>query len=144
MRDEDKFLFLASTLAGLEKRIGGLEKDKREIVAQLKALKLRGEQRRLVLRVLGESTEDKSTLDDDLDELIRSPYRRNMLAQVRDLLASQPNRAFTATEIKASLGIDASQEKSFYAALAKLHGFGQIRRIGRAIYKTVKPARARL
>jgi hypothetical protein len=60
--------------------------------------------------------------------------QRNMLAEIRKLLASE-DREFLASEVKSKLGVDASNEKSFYSALAKLHNLHQIVRVSRARYK---------
>jgi hypothetical protein len=64
--------------------------------------------------------------------------RRNMLADIRSLLASEPDREFAASEIKSKLEVNHSNEKSFYSALAKLHNSKQIVRVDRARYKTGK------
>jgi hypothetical protein len=126
---KDRFVLLATELAQLELR-------RREILRELKSRAVRKEQRQLVLGILGEPAEREFDFDGPRP---LSPYlsaRRNMLAEIRNLLASKPEREFGATQIKADLEIDRSNEKSFYSALAKLHKLGQIQRVGRALYKS--------
>jgi hypothetical protein len=139
---EDKFLVLAAELARLEKR-------KREVLRELKANAVGNQERQLVFEILDERSADKFDFG-DTGRLYRestprlygprlfreSAPRRNVLAEIRDLLASKPRREFPATEIKNHLGIEPSSEKSFYSALAKLHHLGQIQRVGRARYKS--------
>jgi hypothetical protein len=70
---------------------------------------------------------------------IELPRNFNLMNSIRDLLDSQSNITFSASRIKATLNIPSSAEKSFYAALAKLAGTGQIRRVGRALYQAASP-----
>jgi hypothetical protein len=139
MEVDDRLLSLAAELAKLERR-------KREILNELNGRGFDDKQRQLVLGILGESPQAKFGFDDDLGPLFRhSGSRRNILAEIRDLLASRPTDEFTAIEIKNHLGIQPPNEKSFYSALAKLHKLGQIRRVGRARYKTAaRGAKVRL
>ena len=126
---DDKFLLLVAELARLEKR-------KRDVLSELEARGVGNQERQLVLEILGE-TQGKLGFPDDLGPLFRySTPRRNMMAEIRNLLASEPAREFSATEIRTHLGIGPSFEKSFYSALAKLHRLGQIQRVGRARYKS--------
>jgi hypothetical protein len=133
---EDKFLLLAEELARLEKR-------RLEVLNELRARDLKDQERQLVLGILGEPRQGKF---EDLGPLFRDSARRqfrdlaprrNMLAEIRNLLASEPAHEFPAAEIKTRLEIGPSYEKSFYSALAKLHRLGQIRRVGRARYKSI-------
>ncbi|MGB9380011.1 MAG: hypothetical protein WCB16_05195 [Candidatus Binatus sp.] len=62
------------------------------------------------------------------------PRNFNLMSSIRKLLFSQFDVTFSASRIKATLKIPSSEEKSFYAALAKLAGTGQIFRVGRGLY----------
>ena len=127
---DDKFLLLVAELARLEKR-------KRDVLSELKARGVGDQERQLVFEILGETPQGKLGFPDDLGPLFRdSAPRRNMLSEIRNLLASEPAREFPATEIRTHLGIGPSFEKSFYSGLAKLHRLGQIRRVGRGRYKS--------
>ena len=127
---DDKFLLLVAELARLEKR-------KRDVLSELEARGVGDQERQLVLEILGEPLQGKFGFPDEIGPLFRySAPRRNMMAEIRNLLASEPAREFSATEIRTHLGIGPSFEKSFYSALAKLHRLGQIRRVGRARYKS--------
>jgi hypothetical protein len=64
-------------------------------------------------------------------------FRFNLLHEIRELLASNPLFEFPAARIREELRIPPSMEKSFYAALAKLTGTGQIRRVRRAVYQAM-------
>jgi hypothetical protein len=127
---EDRFLVLAAELARLEQR-------KREILNEIrKAGGFDDKQRELLLGILGESPQAQFDFDGPGPLFRHSVSRRNILDEIRNILASDPAREFSATEIKTRLRIDPLNEKSFYSALAKLHKLGQIRRVGRALYKT--------
>jgi len=126
---EDKFLLLVAELARLEKR-------KRDVLREITARGLGNQERQLVFEILGEAAQGELGFPVDSGPLFRDSSRRNMLAEIRNLLASEPAREFGATEIKTHLGIGPSYEKSFYSALAKLHHLKQIRRVGRGRYKS--------
>jgi hypothetical protein len=123
MEIDDRLLSLAVEFEKLERR-------KQEILTELRSGAFDDKQRMWVLGLLGEKDQLKFIIDQHFTA------RRNILAEIRDLLASKPTHEFTATEIKKHLGVERSNEKSFYSALAKLHKLGQIRRVGRALYKT--------
>ena len=107
-----------------------------ELISELLTIRAMGpQQRHIVKMILG--GEDKVTNIDPMP--IELPRNFNLMNSIRNLLDSKSNITFSASKIKATLNIPSSAEKSFYAALAKLAGTGQIRRVGRALYQAARP-----
>jgi hypothetical protein len=90
--------------------------------------------RRLIAEVLNTAPEQTT--------LFELPRSYNLMKEVRTLLEYNPDREFAASHLKDELQIPASAEKSFYAALAKLVGRGEIHRVGRALYKAARPKKS--
>jgi hypothetical protein len=119
----------------LAEELAKLNKRRQQILAELRGGRFNNRERQLILDIF-EAPQSSFSFDEH-GQLVRQPQSgRNMLAEIRNLLASEPTLSFAAIEIKQQLKIEPLQDKSFYSALAKLHRLGQIERIGRALYKS--------
>jgi hypothetical protein len=133
---DNRFLLLTTELARIEQR-------KRQILGELERGEFGNEERQLVLSILGNNLigNQLSLIEERTNPFFGLPSRRNMLAEIRDLLASDPEREFTAEEISDRLRFGPHQ-RSFYAALAKLNATGQIRRVRKGVYQAGAPKKA--
>lgn len=124
---EDKILEIAAEL-------GRVEEKKRLLLAELERLSaspsIAQRRRLLIAEILRTGSGQRYRF--------QMPRDYNLLEEIRKFLNSQPERPFSASEIKAHLGIPSSMEKTFYAALAKLANTGQIHRVGRATYQAAR------